>query len=64
MKLELKERDITEYDFYYAFGNDEDQISLFVDSKTGVEYFIAGRDGRISAICPRLKEDGKPFVRK
>ena len=36
------------------------QISLFVDSETGVQYFIINH-GHANAICPRYDKDGKPM---
>ena len=38
-------------------------IGLFVDSETGVEYFVMN-SSNAGAICPRLDRDGKPIVYK
>ena len=37
------------------------EIALFVDSETGIQYFVMNH-GNLSCMCPRLDKDGKPMV--
>ena len=38
-------------------------VGLFVDTDTGVEYFVMN-GGNGGAICPRIDKDGKPVICK
>ena len=61
MKLKLLQASINDNS---SCGNyNSDLVGLFVDTETGVEYFIITQ-GVASAICPRLDRDGKPMINK
>lgn len=53
MELKLLEKRLNKID-------NERPIALYVDSETGIEYFVMNTSN-CGAICPRLDSNGNPY---
>ncbi len=59
MKLQLIEGNIREANFFKSGS-----VDLFMDSETGVNYFIGGYTSSSYNMCPRFNADGTLYVSK